>query len=75
MSKKFGFLTENTIFFVMQGTKVFYFKDYEIKVDSSHGVLLKKGIYAMSRSADDFCAGSIFKTIQRYEGQANFRAG
>ncbi|MDB5153124.1 MAG: transcriptional regulator, AraC family [Mucilaginibacter sp.] len=48
LSKKLGFLTENTFFFVIQGTKVFYFKDHEIKVDARRGVLLKKGIYAMS---------------------------
>jgi AraC-like DNA-binding protein len=48
LSKKLGFLTENTFFFVIQGTKVFYFKDHEIKVDARRCVLLKKGIYAMS---------------------------
>ena len=48
LSRKVGFLTENTFFFIMQGTKVFYFKDHEVKVDATKGILLKKGIYTMS---------------------------
>jgi AraC family transcriptional regulator, exoenzyme S synthesis regulatory protein ExsA len=47
-TKKVGFLTENTFFFVSKGTKIFYFEDHHIKIDKDHPALLKKGIYTMS---------------------------
>ncbi len=46
--KQNGFLTEHTLFFILQGKKLLHFHDKTIIIDSNQLVLLKKGIYTIS---------------------------
>jgi AraC-like DNA-binding protein len=43
-----GFLTEHTIFFILQGKKFFHIGNNTITVDSNEIILLKRGIYSIS---------------------------
>jgi len=48
IGKQNGFLTEHTLFFILQGKKLLHFHDKTITIDSDQLVLLKKGIYTIS---------------------------
>ena len=46
--KQIGFLTEHTLFFIMQGKKNFHFGNETITIDTNQLILLKRGIYSIS---------------------------
>ena len=51
--KKSIFLTENTLIFVLKGTKVFHFNNNKVNISASNLILLKKGIYILSEFIPD----------------------
>lgn len=51
--KQIGFLTEHTLFFIMQGKKMFHFGSQTITVDTDQLILLKRGIYSISEYIPD----------------------
>ena len=46
--KQTGFLTEHTLFFIIQGQKVFHFDHHTVTVNCDELILLKRGIYSIS---------------------------
>jgi len=51
--KQIGFLTEHTLFFIMQGKKNFHFGNEVITIDTNQLILLKRGIYTVSEYIPD----------------------
>ncbi|MEO6838531.1 MAG: AraC family transcriptional regulator [Ginsengibacter sp.] len=53
IGKENGFLTEHTLFFILQGEKLLHFHDKTITINSNQLVLLRKGIYTISEYIPD----------------------
>jgi AraC family transcriptional regulator, exoenzyme S synthesis regulatory protein ExsA len=51
--KQVGFLTEHTLFFIMQGKKNFHFGNETVTIDTHQLILLKRGIYSISEYIPD----------------------
>jgi AraC-like DNA-binding protein len=46
--RQLGFLTEHTLFFILQGEKLLHFQDQTLSIDAGKLILLKRGIYTIS---------------------------
>ena len=51
--KQTGFLTEHTLFFVLQGQKMFHFDHHTVTVNGDELILVKRGIYSISEFIPD----------------------
>jgi AraC family transcriptional regulator, exoenzyme S synthesis regulatory protein ExsA len=58
--KQTGFLTEHTLFFIIQGEKLLHFQDKTITIQSNELILLKKGIYVISENIPE---GGAFEAL------------
>ena len=75
--KQIGFLTEHTLFFIMQGKKMFHFDLETITVDTDQLILLKRGIYSISEyipSGGQFEALMIF-VPDKFLKELHFKTG
>ncbi len=61
--RQIGFLTEHTIFFVLEGEKRLHFEDHTVPVAAGSLLLLKKGIYVISEYMAD---GEQFEALMTF---------